>query len=632
MKKAMTWFMMLMLVFALVACSGAAIGTPIVPGSTVTFVRVTATSTRTASATSVAKATATSTGIASVTAALTQKSKSHEDAKDYTWDTSVISIVLNGNSITTNGSGVKVDGSKATITSAGTYKLSGSLANGQIVVDTADKEVVRLILSGVDLRNSTGAPVYIASAKKTVIVLADNTNNVVTDSTSYSFANPAEDEPNAAVFSKGDLTIYGNGSLTVNGNYNDGIASKDGLLIANGNIMVHAADDGIRGKDYLIIKNGDLTIKAGGDGLKSDNEEDATKGYISIEAGTIKITSSGDALQAQTDVMITNGKFTLASGGGSNTRIDETTSAKGIKATVNLVVDGGTFSVDSADDALHSNKSLTINGGTFSIATGDDAMHADSTLNINGGDIRIIRSYEGLESAVITINAGNIHIVSSDDGINVVGGNDGSGWMNPGMGRGVRPMPGGVPNQDTFTYSGNYYLYINGGYIAVDANGDGFDINGAIVMTDGVVIVNGPTQQMNGALDYDAGFKMTGGFLVAAGSSGMAQAPGAASSQYSALVYLTATQPAGTLVHIQDSTGKDILTFAPTKVYQSIAFSSPELGKGATYDIYIGGKSSGTMTDSLYKGGTYTPGTRYTSFTISNVVTIVGSGGMRRRP
>jgi len=590
-----------------------------------------ATATQKASATATA-ATAASTVAASVTDALTQKSKSHEDANDYVWDSSaVVSIALNGNSITTNGSGVKVDGSRATITSAGTYKLSGSLANGQIVVDTADKQVVRLILSRVDLRNSATAPIYIASAKKTVIVLADNTENIVADGASYSFENPAEDEPNAAIFSKGDLTIYGNGSLTVNGNYNDGIASKDGLLIvANGNLTVNAADDGIRGKDYLVVKNGNITIKAGGDGLTSDDEKDAAKGYISIETGAIKITSGGDALQAQTDVMIAGGTFTLSSGGGSKARIDENTSAKGIKATVNLVVEGGTFNIDSADDALHSNKSLTINGGTFSVATGDDGMHADSTLTINGGDIRIPRSYEGLESAVITINAGNIHIVSSDDGINVAGGNDGSGMMNPGMGRGGRPMPGGAPNQDAFTYSGNCYLYIHGGYTVVDANGDGFDINGAIAMTDGVVIVNGPTQQMNGALDYDAGFKMTGGFIVAAGSSGMAQAPGAYSSRYSVLIYLNATQPAGALVHIQDSAGKDILTFAPTKVYQSIAFSSPDLVKGATYDIYIGGRSSGAVTDSLYKGGTYTPGARYTSFAVSNMVTTVGSGGNRR--
>ena len=197
---------------------------------------------------------------------------------------------------------------------------------------------------------------------------------------------------------------------------------------------------------------------------------------------------------------------------------------------------------------------------------------------------------------------------------------------------GGRPVPGGGPGQDAFTYSGNYYLYFHGGYIMVDANGDGIDVNGAIEMTGGIVLVSGPTEQMNGAVDYDASFTMTGGLLVAAGSSGMAQAPGVSSGQSSVLIYLDAIQPAGALVHIQNSAGEDILTFSPTKVYQSIALSSPELVNGETYEIYIGGISTGTVNDGLYEGGTYTPGAQYSSFTSSSVVTTVGTGGNRRRP
>jgi hypothetical protein len=292
---------------------------------------------------------------------------------------------------------------------------------------------------------------------------------------------------------------------------------------------------------------------------------------------------------------------------------------------VSVNIDGGTFTIDAADDALHSNGNITVNGGSFSLASADDGMHADSTLVVNEGNIQITRSYEGIESAVITLNGGDIHIVSSDDGINVAGGADGSG-MNPGMGQGGRPWRGGEPGQDAFTYTGNYYLYINGGYVAIEASGDGIDANGVVEMTDGVVLVNGPTETMNGALDHMA-FTMTGGYLVAAGSSQMAMAPGQNSSQYSVLIYFESTQPAGTLVHIQNSAGEDILTFAPTKEYQSIAFSSADLVNGETYTIYIGGNSTGTVTDSLVQDGTYIPGTAYTSFTVSGVVTTVGSGG-----
>jgi hypothetical protein len=610
MKRIITFLITLLLIITLSACSvsQAATSTGVTPVQ----------NTNTTSS----EGTVASTAAVSVADASAENSATHEDAQDYVWDAAqVVPITLNGDSITVNGNGVVIDGSKATITSAGTYSISGSLADGQIIVNTKNKEVVRLVLNGVDLHSSTSAPIYVMEAEKTVIILADNTENTITDADSYVFEVPAEEEPNAAIFSKSDLTIFGNGSLTVKGNYYDGISSKDGLIIASGRITVNAVDDGIRGKDYLVVKEGTITVNAQGDGLKADNETDASMGYVAIEKGVFNITSVGDAIHAQTDVLITDGDFTLSAGGGSSNRVDGTTSTKGIKGTVNVNIDAGTFSINSADDAVHSNGSITINGGTFNITAGDDGMHADATLTINNGEIHISESYEGLESAVITINDGNIHVAASDDGVNGAGGNDSSGARQ-----------GGGPGQDTFSGASDYYLYIHGGYLYVDANGDGIDINGSIEMTDGVVLVNGPTQQMNGALDYDASFNMTGGFFVAAGSSGMAMAPSQSSSQSSVLVYLTAAQAAGTLVHIQNSAGEDILTFAPTKQYQSISFSSPELVNGTTYTISTGGSSTGTNQEGLYQDGSYSSGTENASFKVSSTVTTVGSGGRRMGP
>ena len=567
----------------------------------------------------------------SVAAALAANSEDHDDAADDIRDSAQgTRITLNGSSITVDGEGATVDGSTATITSAGTYSLSGSLADGQIIVDTDDQGVVRLVLDGVDIHSSTSAPINVTNAEEVVIVLSDNAENHVSDAESYVLEDPDDDEPNAAIFSKDDLAIYGNGSLTVDANYNDGIASKDGLVIAGGTITVTSVDDGIRGKDYLIVEDGHITVHAQGDGLKADNDQDATKGYILIEGGVIDITAGGDAIQGQTDVMIADGEFTLTSGGGSSSRIGDDTSAKGIKAGVNVNIDGGTFTIDCADDAIHSNAHIVINGGAFVLASGDDGMHADATLTINGGDFDITDSYEGIESAVITINGGEIHITSWDDGINVSAGNDGSGTMlGPGaggaMGPGGRPGRGGGPGQDWFAQSGDYYLYVNGGYVVIDAAGDGLDVNGSVEMTNGVVIVNGPTMQMNGALDHIS-FKITGGFLVAVGSSGMAEAPSESSTQYSLLLNLNGTLQAGVLFHIQGSDGREIVTFSPAKEYQSIAFSSPELSNGATYDVFYGGSSTGTVNDGLYQGGTYTAGTNLGSFTVSGMVTRLGSG------
>jgi hypothetical protein len=543
--------------------------------------------------------------------ASTENSGNHDEESDYVWETSEeIQINLSDNGIAILGSGAASEGNQVTIFSTGTYRLKGTLSDGQVLVNAEDEGVVRLIFDEVEIRNSSNAPVFIASSYKTIIILSDDSENYIEDGEQYVFDNSNEDEPNAAIFSKSDLTIAGEGSLTVKGNYNDGIASKDGLIIGGGMIKVIAEDDGIRGKDYLIVKEGQIRVQAGGDALKSDNSENDTKGYILIENGLLDITSSGDAIQAETDIVISDGEFTITSGENSSSSYYETVSTKGIKAVVDLIIDNGVFRIDAADDALHSNGTLVINDGEFDISTGDDGIHADSLLGINGGNIVINECYEGIESAVIIINSGDINITCSDDGLNVAGGRDESGFIK-------RPGPG----QDHFASSGDYYLFINDGHIAIEAVGDGIDVNGTIEMTGGTVLINGPTSNMNSALDFDVSFQITGGFLLGLGSSGMAQAPGSSSTQYSLLLNFRSGFPGNELLHLQASSGENIFSFMPTKPYQSIAFSSPDLNKGSSYDIYIGGESTGKLNDGLYLDGTYTPGTQYASFTVSNILT-----------
>jgi len=567
-----------------------------------------------------------------LTAEIPVNGETHDDAADYTWDAAEeITVQFNGDSITAGSPNVVIDGSTATITTAGTYRLTGSLSDGQVIVETEDKDTVRLILDGVEITSASSAPIYISKAEKTILVLAEGSVNTITDASTYVLADPESDEPNAAIFATSDLTITGTGSLEVSGNYNDGIATKDGLILAAGSITVSALDDGIRGKDYVYVKEGGITITAQGDGIKSDNDTDTSKGFITIDLGRIEVTSGGDAISAQTNVLVAGGELILDAGGGSDTVIDENLSAKGIKGGSSVTIANGIVTIDSADDSLHSNNSITINNGVVTLSSGDDGMHADTALSINAGDVRILKSYEGIESAVITLNNGSVKINASDDGINVSGGVDGSGMMPGGRPFGGKQGPGGPPpGQETFNYTGEYYLYINGGLISVDAGGDGIDSNGAIEMTNGIVIVNGPTQDMNGALDYMGGFKMKGGFLVTAGSAGMAQAPDSSSSQNSLLLNLTSAQQAGTTIHIQDSSGKDILTFTPAKAYQSITYSSPYLVTGETYTVFLGGTAEGEDMDGLYESSTYSGGTEYTTFSISGTVTSIGAVGMRR--
>ena len=541
-------------------------------------------------------------------------------------------ITLEGDSISFEGSGAEVAGNMITITSAGTYSISGTLNDGQIRVDTQDSEKVVLVLNGALINNSNSSPIYVVSAEKTVITLYEGSQNYVSDGVNYVFEDADTDEPNAAIFSKDDLTINGDGSLTVTANYINGIVSKDDLKITGGNISVTAVNDGLKGRDSVAVKDGILTIITGSDGIQASNDEDVEQGYVSIEGGTLNITSGLDGIQAETSLLVSGGTLNIVSGGGSvngevhqemgmgnrrdnqaaATSEEESESKKGLKAGVAVTITGGTIQIDSADDAVHSNDSLTIDGGNLTLLSGDDGLHSDSTLEINGGELRITKSYEGIESAVITINDGIISVTASDDGTNAAGGVDGSG------------MGGGM---NEFNSNMNYYTYINGGYIYVNAGGDGIDSNGPIDMSGGTVIVNGPTNNGNGPLDYTGNFTLTGGYLLAVGSSGMAQAPSTTSTQYSVMQNYQSTQSAGTMVHIETQSGEELLSFVPAKDYQSVVFSSAELQNGQTIVIYSGGSSSGAVLDGLYTGGEYSGGTQVTSLTISSIVTGAGAAG-----
>ncbi|MDL4839806.1 carbohydrate-binding domain-containing protein [Aquibacillus rhizosphaerae] len=534
-------------------------------------------------------------------------------------------IELNGSQADfTSDAAVILSDNILTIKTGGTYVLSGSF-DGQIAIDSEDKNTVRIVLNGVEISTRDTAAINVVNAEKTVLSLTEGTENIVSDGETYVYPDEETDEPNAAIFSKDDLPINGTGNLTVNGNYNNGISSKDSLKITSGNISINAVDDTLMGRDLIAIQDGTFTLEAGGDGIKSTNDEDITKGNIVLDGGTFDIISGSDSIQAIASLWVIDGSYNIVAGGGSPETIQnndgrmqgdmgETTSittdkesAKALKATVDITVGGGTFTIDSLDDSIHSNHDVTIAGGDFTIATGDDAVHAGNNLTTSDGQMVVTKSYEGLEGMAITIDGGDYDIKSSDDGVNVAGGNDGSGWD--------------IQATEAST------LTINGGNISLYANGDGFDSNGSIKMTGGTVIVNGPTNSGNGSLDYDSGFDISGGTIITAGSSGMVQSTSDESSQNSIMMTFSETQAAGTLVHLEDSEGNSIVTFEPAVDYQSVLISSPDIATDETYTLYTGGTASGDEVYGLYTDG-YQDGTEVVEFTISEFVTWLDENGV----
>lgn len=533
-------------------------------------------------------------------------------------------IYLKGDSIECEASSVTVSGTTATIKNAGTYIVTGTLDDGQIAVDTEDKGTVWIILSNANITSNTNSPVYVVNAKKTIISAATGTENTLSDAKEYTYAVTEDEEPNACIFSKDDLVISGDGSLTVNGNFNNGIASKDTLEIVNINLTVNAENNGIKGKDYLVIKGGDITVDAKGDGLKSDNTDDSSLGYILIQNGNINITAGEDGIQAETCLKIEGGNINVDTGdgasvvsnndmwGGGNTSSD--TSIKGIKAGVDITITKGTININSEDDSIHSNGTIEISGGSIEAASRDDGIHSDTELVINEGEINITKSYEGIESVAIIINGGYITVCASDDGINAAGGNDGSSQS-------------GRPGMNDFS-SSTGSVEINGGYIYLNADGDGLDSNGSVTVTDGTILIDGPENSGNGALDYTTEFNMSGGLLVAAGSSGMMQTVSTTSSQYCISVVTTAYQSKNTLFNISDSEGNSILTYMPSKKYNSVVICSPDIIEGETYTVSCGGETTGEDDgNGFYTDGSYSGGDEVGSVTISQIINQIGSGG-----
>ena len=532
------------------------------------------------------------------------------------WSNYNAKIQLNTETINIEGSGVTNSGKSIIISTAGTYYLTGTLLDGNILIQAGDKDDIQLVLDNVSISSTTTAPINGITAGNLTITLKDNTINTITDSSSYTnFTDAENQEPDGAIFTKTDLIINGNGKLTVNGNYKDGIVCKDELKIANTNIEIISEDDGIRGTDYVIIKDSNINITSNGDGIKSTNSSDSSMGYVAIEGGNITVSSKADAIQAETVLNIssnsnikitTTGEISSSNSNqffgfrdernSINQSTEDSTSSKGLKAGTEITIENGTINISSTDDSIHSNGIVIINNGNINTSSDDDGIHADTNIVINDGNINVTKSYEGIESNYIEINGGKIEIIASDDGINVAGGNDDSA-MGGRMGQNNFSMV-----QDT-----DKKLVINDGTLTVNASGDGLDSNGAIYINGGATIVAGPTNSGNGALDYTTECVVTGGTFIVYGVSGMWQNPSNSSTQY--CLTFGASGSSNDKIVLKNSSEKEIASINSIKTYQAITISTPDIKKGETYSLYINDenveelKVSDIITSNSFSGG-----------------------------
>ena len=433
----------------LLASLAALATTAVLTGCSVAGVSLTGSSTTSGSGTTTASSQSTATATvlkADASVAEARANNATPDTAATTWSaTGATTIALTGSSATVSGAGATASGNAVTITAGGTYVLSGTL-NGQVVVNSPSSDEVKVVLNGATITSSTGPAIAVTDAGESVIVLADGTSNTLTDAKTY--ADTSESAPNAALWSSADLTIGGGGSLTVTGQLNDGIASKDGLVITAGTINVTAVDDGIRGKDHVAITSGNITVSAGGDALKSDNTTDADSGFVDISGGTFNLaagTAKGDGIDATNDIIISDGTINVSR------------SYEGLEA-LNIVIGGGTIEVTSSDDGLNVAQTSTsttttttnargmgggggtvvagtasITGGTLILHANGDGFDSNGTASITGGTV-IVDQVGGGNGALdvngtFTITGGQL-IALGDASMPVAPGTSSSqGWL-----------------------------------------------------------------------------------------------------------------------------------------------------------------------------------------------------------
>lgn len=576
-----------------------------------------------------------------------------------------VTVTLADGATATDGDGVTVDGDIATITAEGTYLFTGTLSNGQIIVDAGDSDKIQIVLDNASVTCAGSAALYVKNADKVFVTMAEDSENTLASSGEFSAAgNSDESSVDGAVFSKSDLTLNGNGTLSVSCEAGHGVVSKDDLKITSGTYVITSAKQGLSGKDSVRIADGTFAITSGTDGIHAENADDADKGFLFLAGGSFTIVSGTDGMDASGALTVLDGDYTITSGGGSaNAAVKtdnqmgggfgggikggsfptdgtaptdwtpptdggtppaapdgtaapsdavvpadaasdssadtsdasadtaSTTSTKGLKSGSGIVISGGTFTVDSADDSIHTNGDLTVSGGIFALTSGDDGMHADATLTISGGTITIVQSYEGIEGAAIVIDGGTIDLTASDDGLNAAGGADSS-------------SVDGRTGQNAFDADTSASITISDGKLTVNASGDGIDSNGSLTVSGGTIYVSGPTNGGNGALDYGSDATITGGVLIACGAVGMEQNFGDSSTQGSILVDFDSVIAAGTAVTLTDSSGTVLATFTPGKEYQSVVVSAPGVENGGTYTLSAGTQSETVeMTSVIYGSG-----------------------------
>jgi len=543
----------------------------------------------------------------------------HYSEQDLSWDASSETAIDLSNPTATDG--VTVEDGTLTITKAGTYKLSGEY-QGQIKVETADSDAVRLVLDNANITNSSGAALNVVNADEVILYSASGTTNTISDGADYTAT--GEDDPDAVVYSKADMTIAGEGTLKVNGNHEDGIHTSDGLVIASGTLEVNAANTGIKGKDYVDILGGTINVTAQQDGIKSTNDTDEGQGWTRLSNGTVTVNAGDDGFKASRVVEISGGSLTVEQ------------SDEGIEAQY-INVSGGDVNVTSADDGMNASLKTSNSESTDSSANTSDAANQQQNNQQQGslpggqqsgtsnqqqqgmgqppamsGSSQDGTSQNGTSGTAQqqnnTQNQGNQNMGQPPamPGGNAQDGTSQNGTTGTGQQGMGQPPQGGMPGGGGGTFEViDAAINVSGGHVTVNAEGDGIDSNGVTTLSGGTLIVNGPSQGGNAALDTNGDLLLNGATVLSGSTADMFEAP----STNSTSGYLKLTNSSGfeqgSTVQVADSSGKVVANYKVTKSnVQLVLVSSSSIVKGQSYTAYTTTSAVDSNATSLASGAT----------------------------
>ena len=482
------------------------------------------------------------TSTSNAAAGQTLDAQTHYTNEDLTWDSSGEKTIDLANPTATDG--VSVENGTITITSGGTYRITGEYS-GQVKIEATKTDTVRLVLDNAKITNSTGAAINVVSAAEAIIYTAAGTTNTVADEANYTAT--GDDDPDAAIYSTANLTLTGEGSLSVEGAYEEGIHTTGGLVIASGTLEVNAANTGIKGKDYVDITGGIVNVTAAQDGIKSTNTDDESMGFTRLSAGSVTVSAGDDGLKAPHTLEISGGTLNIEK------------SNEGIEAQYINILDGG-VTVNSTDDGI--NASLK---DSSSDTTSGTATTGQQTQQNQNGQVQQAPAGGGAAP----------------------GGSQGSTGQNQNMPQ--PPTDGAMPGGGGGTFEVvDAAINISGGTVTVNAEGDGIDSNGTATFSGGTVTVNGPTAGGNNALDSNGDLLLNGGTVTAGSTADMFEAPSSASTSGYLKITDSSALTQGSTVQVTDSSGTVVANYKiTTSGVQLVLVSNKNIVKGQSYTVSV---------------------------------------------